>query len=106
MRHAIGLLLLSAAACTPDYPMDKPGTWQLPQIGANDANLHTMIVNPHDLVAGSGENTTIGAEAGPPVHRLLTGQRYQLPPSNVMQINLIGGQQQPQPQQQSGPGVE
>ena len=105
MRHVALLLLLSAAACTPDYPMDKPGTWQIPQTSANDANLHTMIVNPHDLVAGAGESTTIGAEAGPPVHRLLTGQRYQLPASDVLQVNLVGGQQQ-QPQQQSGPSVE
>lgn len=106
MRHVAMLTLICVAACTPDYPMDKAGTWQLPQTSSNDANLRTMIVNPHDLVAGSGESTTIGAEAGPPVHRLLTGQRYQLPASDVLDINIVGGQQQQQQQQQSGPSVE
>ena len=105
MRHAAVLLLLSAAACTPDYPMDKAGTWQLPETSANDANLRTMIVNPHDLVAGAGESTTIGAEAGPPVKRLLTGKRYPLPASGVAPINLVNDQQQQQPQQ-GGPSVE
>lgn len=99
MRHALLLVLLSAAACTPDYPLDKPGTWRIPETSDNDANLRTMIVNPHDLVAGTGETTTIGSEAGPPVRRLLTGKRYELPASNVLQVNLVGGQQ---PQQQGG----
>jgi hypothetical protein len=105
MYRAALLLLLSAAGCTPDYPMDKEGTWHLPAIGANDANLHTMIVNPHDLVAGSGESTTYGAEAGPPVQRLLTGQRYQLPASNVLQVNLVNPQQS-QPPPQGGASVQ
>jgi hypothetical protein len=88
MRRLCCLLLLAASACTPDYPMDKEGTWHVPPVSANDANLRTMIVNPRDLVAGQGESTTLGAEAAPPVRRLLTGNRYPLPASDVVQINL------------------
>ena len=60
--------------------MDKPGTWRCrQQLGSNDANLRTMIVNPHDLVAGTGETSSARPEAAPPVQRLLTGQRTPLP---------------------------
>ena len=45
MRRIFLLLLLCAAGCTsemesPDYPIDKPGTWRIPETNANDANLH------------------------------------------------------------------
>ena len=93
------LLLLATAGCTPDYPMDKPGTWRLGEVSANDANLRVMIVNPHDLQAGAGESTTLGSEAAPPIRRLLTGKRYPLPASNVLQINASGA-----PPQQPAPG--
>ena len=91
-RIVIVLLLLTATACTPDYPMDKPGTWRLGETGsnANDANLRTMIVYPRELVAGAGETRALGSEAGAPVHRLLTGRRYPLPASNVLQLELTG----------------
>jgi hypothetical protein len=79
------LLLLAAGACTPDYPMDKAGTWSLPPdtLGSNDANLRTMLVNPHDLAAGTGEANSKASEAAPPVERLLSGRREQLPASNA-----------------------
>jgi hypothetical protein len=103
MRRISWLLLLCAAGCiheSPDYPMDKPGTWHLPETSANDANLRTMIVDPNDLVAGKGESTTIGVEAGPPVQRLVTGQRYPLPASDIGELSITNsGQQQSQPSQ-------
>ncbi len=63
---SVALLLLPLAACTPDYPMDKQDTWQLPAVGSNEKNLRVMLVNPQDLVAGTGEDNSIGAEAAPP----------------------------------------
>jgi hypothetical protein len=96
------LPLLGIAACSPDYPFDKPGTWHLGATGSNDANLRTMIVNPRDLVGGTGERRALASEAAPPVHRLLTGQRYPLPASDVLQVELSG--QQP-PQSQGGQNV-
>jgi hypothetical protein len=103
------LLLLFAAGCaqeSPDYPIDRPGTWHLPEISANEANLRTMVVDPHDLVVGKGESTATGIEAGPPVQRLFTGQRYPLPQSNVLDLNVTGGQQQQAPAPQGGAGVQ
>jgi hypothetical protein len=86
---SVVLLLLPLVACTPDYPMDKQDTWQPPVVGSNEKNLRVMLVNPQDLVAGTGEDNSMGAEAAPPVHRLVTGKRTPLPSSNaaVFQIN-------------------
>jgi len=109
MRRISLLLLLCAAGCgleSPDYPMDKPGTWQIPETSANEANLRTMVANPNDLTAGTGESNTLGIEAGPPVSRVFSGQRYQLPASNVLELNVIGGEQQPSPPPQGGPNVQ
>lgn len=98
------MLVLTAAACSPDYPFDKPGTWSLDQLGgANDANLRVMVANPRDLVAGAGENTSVGVEAATPVHKLFTGRRAQLPPLNTLDVNVIP-LQQPQPEQ-GGPNA-
>jgi hypothetical protein len=79
-------LLLPLVACTPDYPMDRPGTWSPGVVGANDANLRTMLVNPRDLVAGTGEDTSTGPEAAAPIARLVAGQRTPLPASNAAQF--------------------
>jgi hypothetical protein len=106
MRRCIALLLLVAAGgCTPDYPMDKEGTWSVgPGPGANDANLRTMIVNPHDLVVGTGEANSVGPEAAQPVARLFSGKRTALPASNVAKLNIIGApEQQPQGGSNGGP---
>jgi hypothetical protein len=76
-----GLLL---AGCDPHQdPINKPGTWSLAPAGlnANDENLRTMLINPNDLVAGTGTTTSAGNEAAPPVKRLITGQRRKLPSS-------------------------
>ena len=78
------LLLLMLGGCDPHQdPIDKPGTWSLPPAGltSNDENLRTMLVNPNDLVAGTGTQTSAGSEAAAPVRRLITGQRAKLPSS-------------------------
>ena len=104
MHHWPLLLpLLLAAACTPDYPMDRPGTWSLDQAGsANDANLRAMVANPADLTAGAGEANTLGAEAARPVDRLLAGKRPDLPQSSTLQVDV--GTTQPSTQGGSGAG--
>ena len=56
---------------------DRPGTWN--PTGDNDANLRAMVANPHDLVEGTGQDASAGAEAAPPVARVLAGKRYPLP---------------------------
>ena len=88
----IGLLLISGCSYDPFDPFQRPGTW-VPD-GANAANLRAMVVNPHDLVEGQGERVSTGAEAAPPVTRLLTGKRYPLPNLNAAPIADFGQQQQ------------
>ena len=85
--------------------MDKPGTWHIPETSVNDANPRTMVVNSNDVTAGTSETTTRGIEAGPPVQRLFSGQRYQLPASNALELNVIG-EQQLSPPPQGGPNVQ
>ena len=87
-------LLLLVAACTPDYPMDRAGTWSPPQFGANDANLRAMIANPRDLAGGRGEKTSLATEAAEPVTRLFTDRRKPLPASNAAVFQI---QQSPTP---------
>lgn len=89
------LLLLAVAGCAAD-PFDKPGTWSLPPTGlaSNDNNLRTMVVNPNDLVAGTGEDTSVGSEAEHPVELLVSGRRRPLPSVSAAQIGASGLQQQ------------
>jgi hypothetical protein len=97
------LLLLTVAACQYD-PMDKPGTWSLPPSGmtSNDTNLRTMLVNPNDAVAGTGEDTSMGSLSERPVEMLVTGRRRPLPSVNASEVGTTGQQQQ---QQQQQPGM-
>jgi hypothetical protein len=98
MRKTFLLALLALAACTPDHPFDKPGTWSLDSApSSNDANLRVMVANPHDLVAGTGEANSLGAEAGPPVGGVLLGRRAPLPASGVAQIQAQGDSAAPPP---------
>ena len=87
MRIWALLLSLTAAACSPDYPFDKPGTWHLKDgASANDANLWAMVVDPHDLVEGVGTRSALASEASPPIKRLLTNRRTPLQNSNLLQL--------------------
>lgn len=97
VRRCCSLLaLLALAGCSPNYPLDKPGTWSLEQSGsANDANLHAMVANPLDLVAGRGESGSLGAEAGRPVELLLSGKRQSLPSTDTLDVNLPSSSQSP-----------
>jgi hypothetical protein len=86
-RWYLAALPLMLAGCTPDWPMDRPGTWSLDrEPSANEANLRVMVVNPHDLITGSGESTSVGTEAARPVQRLLTGHRAPLPAATASSI--------------------
>jgi hypothetical protein len=90
--------VLLATGCAPESvdPYQRAGTWT--HGTDNDANLRVMIANPRDLVEGAGQGTSIGAEAAPPVTRLLTGKRYPLPAQNA---STIGASSAP-PQQGAG----
>jgi hypothetical protein len=87
-------LLLSLVACTPDYPMDKPGTWNIPpgQLGSNDANLRVMVVDPNDLTAGASAEGSEGTAAAPPVQRLVSGRRPALPDISGTPLGSSGEQ--------------
>jgi hypothetical protein len=86
-------LLVLLGACTPDYPMDKPGTWSLPpgQLGSNDANLRVMVVDPNDLTAGVSADGSEGTSAAPPVQRLVSGRRPSLLDTNGAPLGSSGG---------------
>lgn len=101
MRIPLLVLLLGVAGCTAD-PFERPGTWSLPygSINSNDANLRVMLQDPRDLVAGRGEEASLGAEASPPVRRLVTGRRPPLPRANASNVGSGPG---PGQQQQTGP---
>jgi hypothetical protein len=83
----LGLLLL--AGCTPDYPLDREGTWSIPPVSANDANLRAQILNPQDLVSGHGEPNVLGTEAVPPVKSLFAGKRPPLPDLSASTIYAV-----------------
>ena len=96
LRLAALGLALAAAGCSPDYPMDKPGTWRISGEGSNDANLRVMLVNPRDLEAGTGDANSVGPLAAAPVRRVMTGQRYPLPAVSAARLQGAA----PQPPQQ------
>jgi hypothetical protein len=83
----IGAILVSGCSYDLTDPYLRPGTYN--PTGDNDANLRAMVANPHDLVEGTGAGTSTGAEAAPPVARLLAGKRYPLPELNAAGINII-----------------
>jgi hypothetical protein len=88
LRFVWPMAALLVTGCSADWfdPYQRPGTWH--PAGDNEANLRVMIVNPHDLVEGTGQSTTTGATAAPPVARLLAGQRYPLLPMvNASAVN-------------------
>ena len=85
------LVLVSGCTYDPFDPYQRPGTW-VPD-GSNDANLRAMVANPHDLVEGRGTSVSSGAEAAPPVERVLTGKRYPLPDLNAASIGVVNQQQ-------------
>src|ERR1700757_277192 len=101
--HQIGwvVVALVITSCAPDAfdPYLRPGTWA--PVGNNDENLHVMVANPHDLVAGTGQGVSAGAAAAPPVARVLAGKRYPFPAQNASGIDIVS---EPQQQGTANPG--
>lgn len=99
-RHAALLILIGLPACLlggcQQDPFDRPGTWSVPrnQLGSNDQNLRTMIADPRDLAAGTGEANSESTAAAPAVRRLQTGKRLPLPQSGVANLR-VGGNSSP-----------
>jgi hypothetical protein len=104
MRASVVLLLLAVAGCAQD-PFQRPATWSLPPtgLGANDTNLRAMLVNPNDLAAGTGDDTSTGPLSVRPIDALVTGRRRPLPSVNASQIGA-GAVQQGQGAQGQGTG--
>lgn len=105
VRRSLALLLLLApAACgAAGDPYAREATWHA--LGDNDANLRAMLVDEHDLVQGRGATTSLGAEAGPPVRLLLSGNRAPLPALSASGVAASTAQPaQPQGAPQSGGG--
>lgn len=92
------ILVLLVGGCVTT-PYQQPWTWS-PRHD-NDANLRAMVANPQDLVAGTGARNSAGAEAAPPVARLLSGRRYPLP--NVSATGIYP-ETETQPQGNANPG--
>jgi hypothetical protein len=86
----IGALVITGCSYDLTDPFQRPGTYN--PTGVNDANLRVMVANPHDLVAGEGTGASIGAEAAPPVARVLAGKRYPLPQLNAASVDIISNQ--------------
>jgi hypothetical protein len=98
----IGVLLIAGCADSALFdPYKREGTWV--PTGANDANLRAMVANPHDLVEGTGEHASSGAEAAPPVARVLAGKRYPLPQLNAASVDIVTNQ--PSQQGSANPGT-
>lgn len=99
----ISVLCLLLAACARD-PIDNPGTWKAPPKGltSNDENLRAMVVNPRDLIVGTGASTSVGVTAARAARRELSDHRAPLQDSNVSITN--GASPQNQGGQQQGGG--
>ena len=92
LRCLIGMIIVSGCTYDAFDPYKRPGTW-VPE-GSNDENLRVLVANPHDLVSGTGQQTSSGAESAPPVARVLAGKRYPLPNLNAATVDIFSGQQQ------------
>lgn len=95
MRALLILPFLALLGGCQQDPFERPHTWSLPPtgLGANDSNLRAMLVNPNDLAAGTGDDTSTGPLSVRPVDALLTGRRKPLPSVNASEIGAQSGQQ-------------
>lgn len=82
------LLLTALAGCAGIDPLTRPGVWH--PVGANDANLLAMIVNPLDLVNGAASPIADGAIAAGAVARYHADKVKTLPDSGVAQVSAVG----------------
>lgn len=95
MRATFALVLLSVLAACKQDPYERPKTWSLPPtgFGANDSNLRAMLVNPNDLAAGTGDDTSTGPSSVRPIDALVTGRRKPLPSVSASTIGTGSTQQ-------------
>jgi type IV pilus biogenesis protein CpaD/CtpE len=95
------MITLLVAGCSAGAfdPTQRERTWM--PTGDNDANLRAMVANPHDLVEGAGQGASAGAQAAPPVARVLAGKRYPLLSTTS---STVGGVAQPQQEGAANPG--
>jgi len=104
-RLSLAVLALALTACAQD-PFERPATWsasRAPAGSSNNANLRTMIADPQDLVAGSGEANSSGAIAASAARRLIDGKRPPLPSSTTSSIQGASGGQSAAPAASSTP---
>jgi type IV pilus biogenesis protein CpaD/CtpE len=105
MRAMLSVALLSLLTACAQDPFERPHTWSLPPagLGANDSNLRTMLANPNDLVAGTGDDTSTGPLSVRPIDALVTGRRRPLPSVNA---STIGASEQQGAQGGAGAGTQ
>jgi hypothetical protein len=84
-----GLLLLALAGCDRIDPYMRTGVWR--PNGANEANLHAMVVVPSDLVLARPAAHGDGGMAAAAVSRLRHDQVRPLLDSGVAQLTTVGG---------------
>ncbi len=82
------LMLTALAGCAGVDPLTRPGVWH--PVGANDANLLAMIVNPLDLANGAASPVADGAIAAGAIARYHADKVKALPDSGVAQLTTVG----------------
>ena len=81
------LTLLCAAGCAGEDPLSRAGQWH--PVGANDANLRTMIADADDLVTGVASRQADGQVAAAAVARYRAGRVKELPDSTISKVAPI-----------------
>ena len=88
MRSVLGLsLLLGVAGCAWEDPLTRSGQWH--PVGANDANLRTMIADADDLVTGVASRAADGQVVAAAVARYRAGRVKDLPDSTISKVAPI-----------------
>lgn len=83
------LLVLAVwlAGCGTGEDFSRRGTWQ--PVGANDANLRTMLAEPAHAVRGVAAPTERGQPASLAIRRLELDRRRPLPDSRAAEIGAV-----------------
>ncbi len=88
---ALMLAAFALAGCAQVDPYQREGIWK--PVGANDANLATMVANPADLSRGRADSRGSVRTPTAAVDRLWTGAPAQRPQQGSgIQIRPAGGE--------------